>query len=101
MLSIIGAWPRRTDKRPDRSGYDRDLKMLLQWLQRRSDMITIGSRDWQDMLDGQQRIALAVERLADATEKIAAAVEEQSKIAGVTKDVLKNTADLAAAIPKS
>lgn len=64
-------------------------------------MITIGSRDWQDMLDGQQRIALAVERLADATEKIAAAVEEQSKIAGVTKDVLKNTADLAAAIPKS
>lgn len=53
----------------------------------------ICSRDWQDFLDKQERIAVALE-------KIAGAMDEQAKIAAITKDVLQHTADLKAALPK-
>jgi hypothetical protein len=40
--------------------------------------IMICSRDWQDLLDGQERIAVAIEELAPILSKLSQALQQQN-----------------------
>lgn len=55
--------------------------------------MSICCHDWKDFMDKQERITVALEKIADA-------MDEQAKIAAVTKDILQQTAALQAALPK-